>query len=227
MSFKNFVTSLMVTGSLFSADAVLSQQSSSGFVLEEVLVTARKREENLQNTPVAVSAFTAQDLQFRQVSATDQLADITPNLTFDMASPSSGSSSAAQIFIRGIGQTDFTPVTDPGVGLYIDGIYMARSVGNVLDFLDVERIEILRGPQGTLFGRNTIGGAITVYSKRPTDEPEGSLQVKFGQADMLFITARISGPLSENLAVNLAYAFRELAGDVMRINDAFHDGEDA
>ncbi len=226
MSFKNFVTSLMVTGSLFSVDAVLSQQSSSGFVLEEVLVTARKREENLQNTPVAVSAFTAQDLQFRQVSATDQLADITPNLTFDMASPSSGSSSAAQIFIRGIGQTDFTPVTDPGVGLYIDGIYMARSVGNVLDFLDVERIEILRGPQGTLFGRNTIGGAITVYSKRPTDEPEGSLQVQFGQDDMLFITARISGPLSENLAGNLAYAFRDRDGYVHRINDGVHTGDD-
>ncbi len=88
MSFKKFATSLMVTGFLFSADAVLSQQSSSGFVLEEVLVTARKREENLQNTPLSISAFTANDLIQRQIVSTDQLADITPNLTFDAYAPS-------------------------------------------------------------------------------------------------------------------------------------------
>ena len=81
------------------------------------------------------------------------------NLQFDKAAPSSGSSSVGQIFIRGIGQADFTPVTDPGVAMYVDSIYIGRSPGNVLDLIDVERVEVLRGPQGTLFGRNSIGGA--------------------------------------------------------------------
>ena len=80
------------------------------------MVTARKREENLQSTPIAVSAFTGNELENRQITSTDQLSEVTPNLTFDSVSPASGSSSAGQIFIRGIGQTDFTPVTDPGVG---------------------------------------------------------------------------------------------------------------
>lgn len=157
--------SLMVASAVLATGSVHAQVSQSGFMLEEVMVTARKREENLQSTPIAVSAFTGNELENRQITSTDQLSEVTPNLTFDSVSPASGSSSAGQIFIRGIGQTDFTPVTDPGVGLYIDGVYMARSVGAVLDFLDVERIEILRGPQGTLFGRNTIGGAISIFSK--------------------------------------------------------------
>ena len=197
-----------------------------GFLLEEIVVTARKREESLQDTPVAISAFTAQELEYRQITSTDQLGDITPNVVFDPAGPSSGSNSAAQIFIRGIGQTDFTPVTDPGVGLYIDGVYMARSVGNVLDFLDVERVEILRGPQGTLFGRNTIGGAIVIHSKRPDDEFRGSLQGKFGDDDMVHITAKLNAPLSDNLFGNIAFAYRERDGYVKRIHDGNDTGDD-
>ena len=200
--------------------------AETGFELEEIIVTARKREENLQSTPIAISAFTDKDLEYRQVNSTDQLSDITPNLTFDSGSPSSGSSSAAQIFIRGIGQTDFTPVTDPGVGLYIDGVYMARSVGNVLDFLDVERIEILRGPQGTLFGRNTIGGAVAIYSKRPDEEKSASLKVQVGNDDMLFITAKANAPISETLKANLAVSSRNRDGYVKRTYDGVKTGDD-
>jgi len=214
-------------GALLLADGMLpGHAQDAGYALEEVVVTARKREESLQDSPVAISAFTAQDLQFRQVEATDRLADITPNLTFDSVSPSSGSSSAAQIFIRGIGQTDFTPVTDPGVGLYIDGIYMARSVGNVLDFLDVERIEVLRGPQGTLFGRNTIGGAVVVHSKRPDDEFHGSLKAQLGDDDMVFLTGKVNVPFTETVTANLAYAYRDRDGYVERINDGIRTGDD-
>ena len=128
--------------------------NGAGFALEEVVVTARKREESLQDAPVAVSAYTSNELKVRNIQSTDQLADITPNLTFDANAPASGSNASSQIFIRGMGQTDFTAVTDPGAGLYVDGVYYARSIGGALDFLDLERIEILRGPQGTLFGRN-------------------------------------------------------------------------
>ncbi len=212
------LASLVVTPRLYATE--------TGFELEEVIVTARKREENLQSTPIAISAFTEKELEYRQVDSTDKLSDITPNLTFDSGSPSSGSKSAAQIFIRGIGQTDFTPVTDPGVGLYIDGVYMARSVGNVLDFLDVNRIEILRGPQGTLFGRNTIGGAVAIYSKRPDQEKRASVQIQVGNDNMFFVTAKANAPITDQLAVNLAVSSRNRDGYVTRVYDGVKTGDD-
>lgn len=219
------LTPLLAT-SLLATAVVQANEGGTGFALEEVVVTARKREENLQATPIAISAFTEQELAYRQIDSTDKLSDITPNLTFDSAAPSSGSSSAAQIFIRGIGQTDFTPVTDPGVGLYIDGVYMARSVGNVLDFLDVQRIEVLRGPQGTLFGRNTIGGAVAIYSKKPEPEASGSVQVQVGDDDMRYITAKANMPISEQLLTNLAVSSRKRDGYVDRIFDGVKTGDD-
>jgi iron complex outermembrane receptor protein len=202
-----------------------TQAQTAGFALEEVVVTARKREESLQATPVAVSAFTEQELEYRQIRSTDEMAAITPNLTFDSVSPSSASSSSAQIFIRGIGQTDFTPVTDPGVGLYIDGVYMARSVGNVLDFVDVDRVEVLRGPQGTLFGRNTIGGAVVVHTKRPTEELGGSVQAQVGDDSMLFLTGKANLPITDNLWSNFAIDYRDRDGYTKRINDGIDTGD--
>ena len=216
----------ILVGGWAAAPQVQAQDADTGFELEEIIVTARKREENLQTTPVAVSAFTDKELEVRQIDSTDRLTDITPNLTFDSVSPSSGSSSAAQIFIRGIGQTDFTPVTDPGVGLYVDGIYMARSVGNVLDFLDVERIEILRGPQGTLFGRNTIGGAVVVHSRRPDEDPRASLKVQVGDDDMFYLTGKANLPLGENVFSNIAIASKNRDGYVTRVYDGVDTGDD-
>lgn len=223
---KTFHTMMLplVLGGLATTPQLYAAET--GFELEEVIVTARKREENLQSTPVAISAFTDKELEYRQIDSTDKLSDITPNLTFDSGSPSSGSSSAAQIFIRGIGQTDFTPVTDPGVGLYIDGVYMARSVGNVLDFLDVERIEVLRGPQGTLFGRNTIGGAVAIYSKRPDENRAASVRVQVGNDDMLFVTARANLPITETLLSNIAVSSRNRDGYVNRVFDGVQTGDD-
>jgi iron complex outermembrane recepter protein len=203
-----------------------TEEQQRGFVLEEVVVTARKREENLQATPIAISAFTDRELEVRQIVSSDQLADITPNLVFDSVSPSSGSSSAAQIFLRGIGQTDFTPVTDPGVGLYVDGVYMARSVGNVLDFLDVQRIEILRGPQGTLFGRNAIGGAISIHSRRPTENLGGSIEVQGGDDNMRNVAAKLNLPISENLLSKFAIASKKRDGYTKRVFDGIETGDD-
>ena len=225
MTIKRFGVTPIIACSLLAAPGIQAQESS-GFELEEITVTARKREENLQSTPIAVSAFTEKELEYRQISSTDGLSDITPNLTFDSAAPSSGSSSAAQIFIRGIGQTDFTAVTDPGVGLYIDGIYMARSVGNVLDFLDVERIEILRGPQGTLFGRNTIGGAVSIHSKRPHEEKTASVKVEVGDDDMRNLTLKANLPITDTLFSNVAIASKKRDGYVTRSFDGIELGDD-
>ena len=189
----------------FQIQSVNAQEGASG-VLEEIVVTARKREESLQDTPVSVSAFTANDLDARQIDNISQISDATPNLTFDATTPISGSNVAASIFIRGIGQTDFTLVTDPGVGLYIDGVYVASSVGGVLDLLDAERVEVLRGPQGTLFGKNTIGGAINITSKRPAEELGGYLEVKTGTDDRLDVKGSVDIPVSDTLGVKLSVA---------------------
>jgi len=201
-------------------------QEQSGFELGEVIVTARKREESLQQTPVAISAFTGQDLAVRQVSSTTALTDVTPNLTFDPVAPSSGMNTAAQIYIRGIGQSDFTMVTDPGVGLYIDGVYMARSVGGVLDFLDVERIEVLRGPQGTLFGRNTIGGAILISSRRPDGELHGNVQLDVGTDEKMYLTAHANIPVSETLKTSFSLSRRKRDGYVTRVTDGIDVGDE-
>src|SRR5262245_23975849 len=125
----------------------------------EMLVTARRREESLQRVPVAVTAFSGPALERRSIDTTQDLTAFTPNLQLDGAAPISGSSSNATAFIRGIGSNDFAIFSDPGVGLYVDDVYLGRSIGGVLDVVDLARVEVLRGPQGTLFGRNTIGGA--------------------------------------------------------------------
>lgn len=217
MSFKNCTLSLIMACTLFGADSVLSQQSSSGFVLEEVIVTARKREESLQETPLSIAAFTANELTQRQIRSTDQLADVTPNLTFDSYAPSSGQNASSQIYIRGIGQSDFTAVTDPGVGLYVDGVYYARSYGGTLDFLDLERIEVLRGPQGSLFGRNTIGGAITLHTVRPHEEFQSSAEVIVGSDNMFYVTGDINIPISDGLYTKIGVTSRNRDGYVQRV----------
>jgi iron complex outermembrane receptor protein len=198
----------------------------AGFGLEEVVVTARKREEGLQETPVAVSVFGSEELKSRQILSTDRLGDVAPNLTFVSASPGSGSSSTAQIFIRGIGQVDFTGVTDPGVGLYVDGVYYARSVGGTMPLLDIERVEILRGPQGTLFGRNTMGGAIVLHTKRPEKEFGGSIEVETGTDDKLFVTGILNVPVTETLQTRAVVSRRYRDGYVTRIHDGIDLGDD-
>ncbi|HEV7447492.1 MAG TPA: Plug domain-containing protein, partial [Steroidobacteraceae bacterium] len=134
-----------------------AQGADEGAALEEITVTAQRREERLQDTPIAVSAFSAAAINRLGVNNVAQLAEHVPNVRFDFTAPISGASNAAGVFIRGIGQSDFALTTEAGVGTYVDGVYMSRSLGGVLDVLDIERMEVLRGPQGTLFGRNTIG----------------------------------------------------------------------
>ena len=166
--------------------------------LEEVTVIARKREESLQQVPVAVTAFTGDNMAARGIVDVSQIADFTPNVQIDFTAPITGSSNAATIFIRGVGQTDFLMSIDPGVGVYVDGVYLARSMGSVLDLLDIERIEVLRGPQGTLFGKNTIGGAINVTTERPGPELEGTAELTVGRFDKLDFKGSINVPLVDD-----------------------------
>ena len=214
-------------GGVASCVGAFSISAPAAAQIEEIFVEARRVVESLQETPIAVSAFSGEALQDRQVLSSDDLANITPSLTFDSVAPSSGSNSAGQIFIRGVGQTDFTGVTDPGVGVYVDGVYMARSIGSVLDFVDIEKVEVLRGPQGTLFGRNTIGGAILIQSARPNmEEFEGEVQVTYGSYDQFFITGHVNVPITDTLATRFTANRRSRDGYVERVFDGIRTGDD-
>ena len=147
-----------------------------------------------------------------------KLADFTPNVIFDTTTPISGLSNGAAVFIRGVGQLDFGLTTDPGVGTYIDGVYSSRAVGGVLDVVDIERIEILRGSQGTLFGRNTIGGAINITTKRPAETFGGMLEATFGEFDRTDFKGSLSMfPVTEKFRTKFAFSSKNRDGFVDRI----------
>ncbi|MEO0410417.1 MAG: TonB-dependent receptor [Pseudomonadota bacterium] len=213
--------------SALSCASVIALSAPAAAQVEDIFVEARRVVESLQETPIAISAFSGETLENRQILSSDDLSNITPGLTFDSVAPSSGSNSAGQIFIRGVGQTDFTGVTDPGVGVYVDGVYMARSIGSVLDFVDIEKVEVLRGPQGTLFGRNTIGGAIVINSARPNmEEFEGEVQVTYGSYDQFFVTGHVNVPITDTLATRFSANRRSRDGYVERISDGIRTGDD-
>ncbi|MEM1051745.1 MAG: TonB-dependent receptor [Pseudomonadota bacterium] len=174
--------------------------------LNVIVVTAQKRAEGLQDTPIAITAVSGEALQAQGAENISNLQAVTPNLVFDTTAPVSGVSSGAIVFIRGIGQTDFQLTTDPGVGTYVDGVYISRSVGGVLDVLDLERVEVLRGPQGTLFGRNTIGGAISLVSKRPADSfslrAEATAASRNGYSGLLAVDAPFADTVRSKFVVS-------------------------
>ena len=141
-------------------------------VLEEVIVTARKREESLQETPVAVTALNADQLRDAGIRNLADLNQIAPNIEVSSAN---GTAPLANIYIRGVGQRNTGPNIDSGVGIYIDEVYIGRPDGALLDIYDIQSVQVLRGPQGTLFGKNTTGGALVFTTNRPSDEFEASL----------------------------------------------------
>jgi len=200
------------------SQTVRAAEKAQGVALEEIIVTARKRSENLQETPISITAFSARGLEARQIDNISQIAEFTPNLTFDTSSAISGSKSSASIYIRGVGQNDFALSTDPGVGLYLDGVYISRSIGSVLDVVDVKSVEVLRGPQGTLFGRNTIGGAIIVTTKKPTAELGGSASITAGRFNRWFVKGNINIPISDTLLSSFSVARFSREGYIDRPN---------
>jgi iron complex outermembrane receptor protein len=186
-------------------------------VLEEVVVSARKRAENLQQTPVSVSAFVAEELEQRQVTSTADIGNLVPNVQFDGVASESGGGASTQMSIRGIGQTDYVLTVEPGVAVYLDGVYISKSVGSLLNTVDLEQVEVLRGPQGTLFGRNTIGGAILLTSKRPGNEPEFSVEAATGSFNRADIKTVLSEPVNDVLKMRFSGAYQSRDGYVDRV----------
>ena len=178
------------TGTVMAQDAAPAADGPKTTTLEGIKVTARKREETLQEVPVAVTAFTADSLDRLNVKDLADLDGQVPNLTIYAAR---GSSSTLTAYIRGVGQSDPLWGVDPGVGIYMDDVYIARPQGALLDVFDVDRIEVLRGPQGTLYGKNTIGGAIKYISKGLRSDFNGYGSVTLGNYGQRDIKAALGG----------------------------------
>ncbi|MEH6581852.1 MAG: TonB-dependent receptor [Halioglobus sp.] len=204
-----------------------AQQSGADRMLEEIVVTARRREEGLQDAPIAISAYSGAAMEYRGVTRLDDISRFVPSLTLENNPSFGGASSSAAIYLRGVGQKEFLPTTEPGVGLYVDGVYIARSVGAILDLIDIERLEVLRGPQGTLFGRNTIGGAISITTLKPDPGGElgGSLGVVAGTDDRLNLKGAIHIPLGDTTAIRASLASLQQDGYVDR-EDGVDLGDD-
>ncbi|NVJ69099.1 MAG: TonB-dependent receptor [Alphaproteobacteria bacterium] len=207
------------------AFAAENDKSSNSYSLEEITVTARKVEENLQETPISISSFSGEGLARRQIFSTDDLDNVTPNLQFSNNAPLAGNNSSSQVFIRGIGQTDPTATVDPGVGIYIDDVYMGQSVGGTMDFRDIAGVQVLRGPQGTLFGRNTIGGAILINTQEPGDEFGGTFKAGAGTDNLREFFLAVDVPLSEKVHSRFTFGSRDQDGYVTRVVDGTDLGD--
>lgn len=225
-SFWGFATAI---AALFSGHSVAqdsnAQNSAARYGLEEVVVTARKVEENLQIVPIAISSFSAETLERRQINGTDDLGKITPNLQFTNNAPLAGNNNSSVIFIRGVGQVSARANTDPGVGLYIDDVYMGQSVGGSMELRDIVGVQVLRGPQGTLFGRNTIGGAVLLATAEPGDEVGGKFRIGTGDDSLITAFGAIDLPISDTFRTRFTLGVKKQDGYVTRRFDGTDLGD--
>src|SRR5688572_930777 len=181
------------------AQAQSNPPSASGATTtESIVVTARRREELIQDVPVSVSAFSGQQIEQAGIQDVTGLADLTPNTTLKA---SRATNTTLTAFIRGIGQQDPVAGYEQGVGIYLDDVYLARPQGALQDIYDLARIEILRGPQGTLYGRNTIGGAVKYVSKRLGDRPELNMKVALGDYSQTDLVVRGNLPITDTFRI--------------------------
>ncbi|MFC3581828.1 TonB-dependent receptor [Sphingomonas hylomeconis] len=193
----------------------------------DILVTARRTSERLQDVPVAITAFSGAALADRNVATLDEIAKFTPNIRFDGAAALSGGNYNATVFVRGVGQNDFAIFSDPGVGFYVDDVYYARSIGGVMDAVDIDSVQVLRGPQGTLFGKNTIGGAVLINTTAPDlDKVSGRLEATYGRFDRIDVKGAVNIPIVPGLAgLRISAASLNRDGYVKRLLDGDTQGD--
>jgi len=209
---------VLTPSSNVSAQAAEGERS---IVIEEIIVTARKIEESLQSAPMSITALTGVDLLEQNIGDLSDLTGSVPNLIFDNSSGTGGSDFYASVSMRGLAQVDDQIMGEPAVGIFIDGVYYARTAGGVMEVLDLERVEILRGPQGTLFGKNTMGGAINLISALPDENFGGNIEIGVGDFGRLDVGASVGGAVAESNKVFGKFSFmtRERDGYGTRIRD--------
>jgi len=201
------------------------RKRAGGMQLEEIVVTAQRKEASLQDTPISLEAFGEEKLEMRGITSLEDLGSNVPSMVIE---PFPLSNTTLRITIRGVGITDSQVTQDPAVGIYLDGVYLARSVGLALDLADIERMEVLRGPQGVLYGRNSTGGAVNIITKRP-DPSAFSMNHKLtlGSRNLALGKSSFNLPLDDNLAVKLALLARRSDGFVENTGEGedFGDGQ--
>jgi len=197
------LTVFVAPGQLHAQQATLVRP-----VLEEIVVTARRREENLQDLPLSIAALTAGAMEAEGIFNIQQVGEFVPNLTLATGDRAHHN----QIFIRGIGGGGPDPIFPVGTGMYIDGHYIPNSVGGYMSTLDIDRVEVLRGPQGTLFGKNTTGGAINIISTKPGPEFASSLTARVGEFGQQHLRGMVNFPISENVFARLSAASEQSDG---------------
>jgi iron complex outermembrane receptor protein len=183
---------------------------------ETIVVTAQFREQNLQDTPLAITAINAAMLESRSQTDISQVANQAPSVTLKPQGAAYGPSLGANI--RGVGQFDFNPALEPGVGFYVDDVYYATLTGSILDLLDLDRVEVLRGPQGTLAGRNSIGGAVKLYSKKPEGTNSGTITAAYGSRNRVDLRASGDFNLAPGIDARIAGVVKKQEGYVDRLD---------
>lgn len=184
--------------------------------VQEIVVTAQFRQQNLQDTPLAITAVNSAIMEAKSQTNLAQVADSAPNVTLRPQGASFGPSITASI--RGVGQNDFNPAFEPGVGIYIDDVYYPQLTGAIFDLLDLDRVEILRGPQGTLSGRNSEGGAIKMFSKKPTGDGSGFVEATYGQGHRMGLRASADFTLAKDLFARVSGVFKKQDGYVDQLD---------
>ena len=199
----NHLFARSIAALLMSSTAAPAPALAQDGAIEEIVVTAQKREESLQDTPISIAAFSARDLENKGISGLTDLRAQVPNLQL---TPFPNNAATTQIFMRGVGLADDQITQDGGVAVYMDGVYVARSQGLAMEVADLERIEVLRGPQGTLYGRNATGGAINFITRKPDPREFGFKgQVTIGNYDNRRFKAALNIPLGDTIAARLSY----------------------
>ena len=193
-TFAVIATILIVTSFVAPAANSQSPDKTDSFLKDEIIVTATKREEKLQDVPISVSVFDTDFLEDTGVKGLTELQDYTPSLSIK----SGTGSRATAIRIRGIGSAGSNSGIDPSVGVFVDGVYQSRAGMSLVDLIDIERVEVLRGPQGTLYGKNTAAGAINILTKRPSMEMEGELELTYANDDRKDIRGMVNIPLGNS-----------------------------
>jgi iron complex outermembrane recepter protein len=206
---------LSIASSLLASSVVVAAEEQED-ELAEVIVTAQFREQKLQDTPIAITAVNAEMLEQRGQTNIAQVAAQAPNVSLRPQPQNGGSGLIA--FIRGVGQTDFNYALDPGVGVYVDDVYIPTLSSSLLELMDLDRIEILRGPQGTLAGKNSIGGAIKLFGTKPKGDDSGSLRLSYGSLNELTARGMMDIALTDNLAMRASGMSRGRDGYVAMLD---------
>ncbi|MDZ3832847.1 MAG: TonB-dependent receptor [Sphingopyxis sp.] len=227
---RKLIAGLLTSGALLwptlghAQDAGDAAQASEHHGIQDIVVTARRQEERLQTTPLAITALGESELQAKNVSSLLDVGSIAPNVL--VGSQSTTGAQNGGFFIRGFGQDRSGITFDQAVGLYVDDVFYSRSDNTLINIVDVERIEVLRGPQGTLYGKNTIGGAIRYISRKPGPDFGGYVDATVGSFDRLDLKAVVNVPLSDNVFAKATFGSLERDGFIKHVIDNKRDGDE-